>query len=317
MKDSPEHLQSLLTEAYESIVAGQAFRPRRDEDLAQLERFGFVNLNGLVELDETTELLDADEISRQLKDETTRRVDGVEICGCIGSTNDELLRRAQLSSIDGAVLMAEVQIAGRGRRGRTWETPFGKNIAMSLGVAFDKPASEVASLSLVVGVSVAQALSDIGVGGASLKWPNDILIQRAKAGGILTELVSASRPVEVVIGIGINVGGAEVIRDKVDYPVADVCDWVAGAVRNRLAAEVINRVRDNCVTFERSGFEAFQIEWTELDAYRNMRVVASSQQERIEGIDIGVASDGKLLIRDDGGNIRSVIGGDVTLRDVV
>src|SRR4051812_7580052 len=106
----------------------------------------------------------------------------------IDSTNTHLMKRAATESIDGVVCLAETQAGGRGRRGRTWLTPKGKSLAMSLGIDFAIPVSDLSPLSLVVGVAVADAIQELGIDTLSLKWPNDVLLAGKKAGGILIEL---------------------------------------------------------------------------------------------------------------------------------
>lgn len=316
MTTSSHQTRSLLMQAYEALSSGKTFVCTDKAEQAVLKRFGFLVDEDLVSLDEEIELLNEDEISTHLVDELNGIVHRIEILPCIDSTNDLLEARSKEMSIDGHVVMAEVQTAGRGRRGRKWETPFGKTIALSLGVSIDMPASSVSCLSLVVGVAVADALKSVGVVGAELKWPNDVLIDGGKAGGILTELVLATRPVEVVIGIGINVGSASCVREFVDYPVADICDHVGTPLRNRLIAELINHVLRQCKLFEKNGFAALRDRWMKLDAFRNQNVLVSSPTERLVGKAVGLGPNGELLIQTEQGSRRKIIGGDVSLREI-
>lgn len=303
--------------AYEALSSGQAFGCRDEDELRLLKRFGFLVDKERVSLEESTELLDEEEISTYLSDKLQGTLQSIEILPCVNSTNDILQERSKSMSIDGHILMAEVQTAGRGRRGRKWETPFGKTIALTLGVSIDMPASKVACLSLVVGVAVADALKSVGLDSVGLKWPNDVLVDGGKLGGILTELVLATRPVEVIIGIGINVGSASVIRNIVDYPIADVCDYVNGRVRNRLVAELINHVLQQCRLFEKSGFAPIRERWLHLDAYRDQRVLVTSPSEQVQGKAKGLGVNGELLIQTDAGATRKIIGGDVSLRQTL
>ncbi|MCY4143338.1 MAG: biotin--[acetyl-CoA-carboxylase] ligase [Gammaproteobacteria bacterium] len=306
----------LLNDAYNKIVSGESFRPSSADEIAKLARLGFTSVDGEVKVSDDTELLDLQLISNFLSENLKGRLSEVEILPCVESTNDLMQERARSISIDGMVVMAEVQTAGRGRRGRRWETPFGKNIAMSLGVGLDIPASRVAPLSLVVGIATAEALQAVGVPNVGLKWPNDILVDERKVGGILTELATVTRPVEVVVGIGINVGGAASIRDKVEYPIADVCDYVQGAIRNQLAGELINRVVLNCERFEESGLATFLQRWPALDVLYGRQVAITGPQERMEGRAQGIDSEGRFLLEDDIGKMHATIAGDVSLREL-
>lgn len=316
MATSDSFTHEVLMKAHKEIASGTTYTCQDDAELRILQRFGFEVKEGHASLDQGSELLDEDKISMHLSDDLQGILRSIEILPCTDSTNDRMQERSKEMSIDGHVLMAEVQTAGRGRRGRKWESPFGRTIALTLGVSIDRPASAVSCLSLVAGVAVADALLSVGVAGAKLKWPNDVLIEGGKVGGILTELVVATQPVEVVVGIGVNVGSASSIRQVVDYPVADVGDYVDGPVRNRLVAELINHVLRNCRLFEESGFAALREQWMQLDAYRNRDVVITSPSERVHGKAIGLGSNGELLIQTDDGTRRKIIGGDVSLREV-
>jgi BirA family transcriptional regulator, biotin operon repressor / biotin---[acetyl-CoA-carboxylase] ligase len=122
-----------------------------------------------------------------------------------GSTNADLLARATAGEdIDGAVLIAEAQTAGRGRHGRSWSTPPGSQIALSAGVGVGAVPSEAWGwLPLLTGVAVVDAVAEVAGVTAGLKWPNDVLVGSGKLAGILAE-VAAPQPV-VVVGLGLNV----------------------------------------------------------------------------------------------------------------
>ena len=315
MTTSDATTHDVLMKAYKEIASHQSYECRDDKELDILKRFGFEISKNRASLREGSELLDEDQISIHLSDDLQGTLRRIEILPCTDSTNDRMQERSKKMSIDGHIMMAEVQTAGRGRRGRKWESPFGKTVALTLGVSMDMPASAVSCLSLVVGVAVADALSAVGVAGVRLKWPNDVLIDGGKVGGILTELVDATQPVEVVIGIGINVGSAASIRDVVDYPISDVCDYVNGPVRNRLVAELINHVLLQCRLLEKNGFASVREQWMQLDAFEDRDVVVTSPSERVHGKAVGLGPHGELLILTEDGERRKIIGGDVSLRE--
>src|SRR5690606_6260917 len=123
-------------------------------------------------------------------------------------------------SVDGHVCLAELQIAGRGRRGRDWFSPFGANLALTIGKRIDRPAAALGGASLVVGLAVLDALEQLGVPELALKWPNDVLLRGAKLGGILIEL-SARPQTELVVGIGLNVALPPRIRAELPQEVTD------------------------------------------------------------------------------------------------
>src|SRR6202012_2740597 len=161
-----------------------------------------------------------------------------------GSTNADLLARAEAGvAIDGSVLLAEYQTAGRGRHGRQWSAPPRAQIAMSVGVgAASVPRSGWGWLPLAAGVAVADALTaECGVTGASvgLKWPNDVLADGGKLAGILAE-VAAPTPV-IVLGLGLNVS---LTADEAPDPVATSLSMLGSSAidRNTLARRILREL---------------------------------------------------------------------------
>src|SRR5918992_2048255 len=122
----------------------------------------------------------------------------VERCG---STNDLVFKERLEKPV---LIAAEEQTAGRGRRGRRWHSAPGAGVTFSLGRRIRRPVRELAALSLVAGVAATRALRTLGVRKAALKWPNDLVVDGAKLGGILVETRSQGAAVYAVIGIGIN-----------------------------------------------------------------------------------------------------------------
>ena len=265
--------------------------------------------------DTTIERLDAAAVRGALDANASAWLRELDIRETVDSTNTALLARAQTAAIAGCVLTAETQTGGRGRRGRTWVSPFGRNLAVSLGVGSSRPAVELGALSLVVGLAVRSALTQHGLSGVELKWPNDILLQGRKLAGILIELVRATPPVEVVIGVGINVGGQHAVASKVDQAIADVTEQVTPPARNQLLAGVINHIVASCSHFEAEGFGPFRAPWQAAHRYQGASVtVTLPGGERVSGTVLGLAADGALRIATASG-VRAFNGGEVTLRE--
>lgn len=259
------------------------------------------------------EPLVAESILAPLSSETRTWLRELKIHDEIDSTNTHLMRRSSSETIDGLVCFAESQTRGRGRRGRTWLTPRGQSIAVSIGKSLAIPVSEIGPLSLVVGVGVARALDSLRVDGVGLKWPNDILLEGAKAGGILIELAGISQPLVVVIGIGLNVGGGNEVRERLGIQVADLADKVVHISRNALAGAVVDHVRAAIVEFEQVGFAPLRECWVRLHAHQHQRVVLVGANEPIEGIARGVSMTGELILETAAG-ISHFSGGEVSLR---
>lgn len=282
-------------------------------DGPMLERYGIAVRGDTAVLDEDVELLDAGRIRDQLGDETRTWLQRVCVRPHIDSTNTALMRLGLQRDIDGEVLIAEAQTMGRGRRGREWISPFGRNLAMSMGVRIDRPLREIGAVGLAVGLAVAGALAQLGVRGAKLKWPNDVVLGTRKLCGILIELPAAKEPPCVVIGIGINVGGLSAVAPLVDQAVADVTEQVPDASRNRLAGMVVDRAYNFCKRFERHGFAHMKPAYDTLHRFHGERVRLVVGTEEVKGTVAGVGLDGALQLQT-GAGIRNFIGGEVSLR---
>lgn len=284
-------------------------------DLDYLGGIGIDLTGGTARLGKGFELLRHAAIRGELTADAASWLRELDLRPSIDSTNAALLARGAKESIDGCVLAAEVQLAGRGRRGRRWLSPFGRNIAVSLGIASRRPAAEIGALSLVVGLAVRAALADCGVRGAELKWPNDVLLEGRKLAGILIELVRAAAPVEVVVGIGVNVGGAGVVAGQIDQSIADVEERVAGPVRNALLAAIVNRVVAARAQFEEAGFAPFRQPWEDAHRFQGEAVAVTLPAGGgvVSGTVLGIAPNGALRLETSAG-VREFNSGEVTVR---
>lgn len=296
------------------------------DELDALAELGVCVDGDRASLEPDIELLSAASIRARLAPTTLAWLRDLEIRAHIASTNTSLLERAAQGGIAGQVLTAEVQTAGRGRRGRNWLSPFGRNLAVSIGVAVARPVAEIGALSLVVGVAVRRALVEHGLTAVDLKWPNDVLLDGRKLAGILIELVRAVAPVEVVIGMGVNVGCAARVAERIDQSIADVAEQIDGPTRNALLARILDHVVAACHGFDSGGFERFRDEWNDAHFYRGTQVVVtpadtggsehvSKPATSFAGRVLDVGPDGALRIETADG-VRAFTGGEVTMRAV-
>lgn len=213
--------------------------------------------------------------------------------------------------------MAETQTAGRGRRGRGWLSPPALNIYLSYLKRFDRGFAPLAGLSLAVGVALMETLETLGVRGAGLKWPNDVLADGAKLAGVLVELAGEVQgPCAAVIGIGINVRLPEALAARAGQPVTDVARLCGGHPpgRNRLAAELIARLGEVLERFERDGFPAVAADYARHDLLAGQPVWLSDAQGRHAATACGVDERGALRVRDARGE-RSVDSADISVRN--
>lgn len=308
-----------LARVFEVLAAGRtAGLTGLDHDsLDQLVALG-VRVGAHGQLEPDVELLSASAIRSALTPQTATWLRELDVRAHIGSTNTTLLDRSARDGVAGRVLTAEVQTAGRGRRGREWLSPFGRNLAVSIGADIDRPAAELGALSLVVGVAVRGALLEYGLSDLELKWPNDVLMEGRKLAGILIELAQPTRPAQVVIGIGVNVGCRAAIAGRVDQAIADVAEQVQRPSRNRLLAGIVNHVVAACRRFDAQGFAPFRPLWERAHRYRGKSVTvtlpaARSPVDTVSGTALGVGGDGALLVETRHG-VRRFIAGEVSLR---
>jgi BirA family transcriptional regulator, biotin operon repressor / biotin---[acetyl-CoA-carboxylase] ligase len=227
-----------------------------------------------------------------------------------GSTNADLLAEvAQLNCP--TLLIAEAQTAGKGRAGRTWHSTPGASLTFSLAWKFGVPAHALLGLPLAVGVAVAEALSQFGID-VKLKWPNDILCEDGKLGGILIETATAGEHVWAIIGIGINMLAPEGLAQQIGQPVAAAP--VLRQQRARALATLLNCLADALLLFEQRGFTAFQQRWNALHAF-DQRLVTVIERGAVlhEGRARGVDASGRLLLATPQGQV-AVLAGDISLR---
>lgn len=202
----------------------------------------------------------------------------------------------------GRVVLADHQTAGRGRRQSTWLSSPDAGICLSLAFTLQRPARDLPALTLALGVGAIRALGYRGITGASLKWPNDIVRDDAKLGGILCELKSVSGgQTSVVAGIGLNVILPPTLKVMVES------DWADGPAdlsqcpddqrnRNLLVAALINEWLETMTTFAEEGLTPFLTAWRELDWLRGRTIEVDQSGSALSGIASGISDDGALLI---------------------
>jgi len=262
------------------------------------------------------ELLDPECIHGQLTVPKELRPKQLHIFHSIDSTNKYLRERADDPDYARSIVLAESQSGGRGRRGKTWVSPFGANIYMSILWDFERGAEGLEGLSLAVGVAVRRALLEIGLEDVQLKWPNDIYIGQMKLGGILLEMLGdPAGHCSVVVGVGINVSMPTAAATAIDQDWTDIASQLAEPIsRNRLAAALINHILVVLDSFQVSGFGPYRDEWQSADAFKGQQATVTTVRDAISGTVIGVDSGGALEMELAGGEIQRFIGGELSLR---
>lgn len=263
---------------------------------------------------EPLRLLDAAAVTRDLGCAALRFA--LEVLDEVESTNTHAMQRAIAGAPAGTVIAAESQPGGRGRQGRAWHSAVGGALTFSLVWRFAQGAGFLSGLSLGVGVALVRALEKLGVEGAALKWPNDVLWQGRKLAGILIEMQGdALGPGIAVIGVGLNVRLTAATRLRIDQPATDLAT-ACGAVpdRNRVLAVLLIELGGMLDEFARAGFAPLRAEWQRRHAYRNRPVALVLPDARREsGVARGVSEDGALLVETRAG-MRRFHSGEVSLR---
>jgi BirA family biotin operon repressor/biotin-[acetyl-CoA-carboxylase] ligase len=262
--------------------------------------------------------LAAQRIESQLPADVSARIEALLIEWTLESTNTKLLESLPPAAHRAAVVLAEHQTGGRGRRGRGWVAPPGGAICLSLGWQYADLPADLSALSLVVGLCVVNALRELDVDGVKLKWPNDLVTAQGKLGGILIEMrAEAGGPVHVVVGIGLNVLLDDAARDavKVTGNIADDLRAHRSPVpdRNAIVAALLTRLIPALEGFPRHGLAPHLANWHDCDALFDREVRIENAGEISRGMARGIDTHGALLVETPGG-VQRFISGEVTVR---
>lgn len=261
------------------------------------------------------ELLDRERILCNLSPASLEVLNQFWLGSVVDSTNAEAMRQLQQGVAPGLVCIAEQQTAGRGRRGRNWVSPFASNLYLSLTWEFDGGATALEGLSLAVGVAVAQGLEHCGAQDITLKWPNDLMHQGSKLGGILIEMIGdVAGNCQAVIGVGLNVRMPETAGGDIDQAWTDLSRIQPQLPnRNDVLVSVLDQLLPLLPSFERGGFKPLREAWMARDAHADQGVVVNSGNRQLEGTARGVDDKGALLLETAEG-LQPVYGGEVSLR---
>lgn len=272
-------------------------------------------------LEHPLDLLDAGRIRTGLEPGVRTAVKSLEVLTVTTSTNLCLTGRPPPPEGRSLVVAADYQTGGRGRRGRRWLSPLGHGICLSVARSFATIPRDLPALSLVAGIAVVDALTDLGAAGVLLKWPNDVMAGGGKLGGILVEVAGEpGGPLHVVIGIGLNVRSVAGLATKLHeeggaFP-AVALDQVTGEKRlNRsdIVAGILNSLHAHLEQFEVLGWTGIADRWQGRDFLRGLAVVVTQGSRTISGTARGIADDGALIVEVDD-ILTTVVAGDVTLR---
>lgn len=240
----------------------------------------------------------------------------VQFVPSVGSTNDALKDAARAGSAEGVVVVADEQVAGRGRRGRSWSAPAGTSLLVSILLRpMWLPAGDSFLLTILAAVAVAEALERSGVA-IDVKWPNDLEINGRKLGGILVETeISDSRIQWAIIGCGININWNPRTIPELTTRATSLSMELGHTIPRRPLLQALLTVLDRRYVELRLGARsALFAAWRDRLYTLGQAVRAQTPQGTILGRAVDVTPDGALVIRDDHGRQHVVTAGDVSVR---
>lgn len=268
-------------------------------------------------------LLDPEAIIAALTRDQATAIRPLEILDSVDSTNSYAMRLLQeggltLDTGQYAVYLAEQQTSGKGRRGRQWVSPYGRNIYMTMVRLFDTGTVSTDGVSLVVGLAINRALKILGMPGTGVKWPNDVVCRDRKLAGILLEISGDITGVcQLLIGVGINTRCQPDSMQTVTQPWTDLYQLCGYEVdRNTLASAVINQVMAALSEFEYHGMQAFLDEWRLHDVMHGREVELTTSGGSRLGRAMGISETGALVLETGEGR-QLVNGGEISLRSVM
>lgn len=261
------------------------------------------------------DFLDEDHIRRYLHTSWAGNV--ILTYDTIDSSNNEAKRQAETGAGHGLLVIGEEQTAGRGRRGRAWASQKGEGIFMSLLLKPDIQPANASMLTLVMGMSVRDALEQVAGVDAQIKWPNDIVCGGKKVCGILTEMSAQVDYINhIVIGIGINIHNAQFPEEMQQIATSVFLQTGAHICRAELVARIMERFETYYIRYLK--YENLKDLMDEYNAHlincgRQVQVIDLKQD--YHGIAHGINEEGELLVETADG-IQQVAAGEVSVRGV-
>lgn len=232
------------------------------------------------------------------------------------STNNDAKRCMEEGGAHGTLIVAERQTAGRGRRGKLWESPEGTAIYMTIGMKPEFAPDKVSMLTLVMALSVAQAIEEQSGLEAGIKWPNDVVVNKRKVCGILTEMILEAEYIRcVVTGVGINVNQPSMPEEIAQTATSLFIEKGEKLSRAALIESVMRHFENNYDCFIGS------LDLSELKEAYEARLANKDKLVRVldpkgeyEGIARGIRCTGELIVELPDGIVREVYAGEVSVR---
>jgi len=233
----------------------------------------------------------------------------------IPSTNGFILKHAE-ELTSGDVCVAEYQSAGRGRRGRSWVSPYGCHLYFSMYWQFPQGVAQAMGLSLVVACSIVEVLKQLDIEDVGVKWPNDIYLAGKKLAGVLIEMSGQTdSECDLVIGIGLNMVMSEQHGNAIDQPWSDLSEQRVMPDKTALLMLLQRQLQSDLLLFQSEGLLPFQARWGQVDLFNGQQVKLLIGADEVQGICRGIDRQGAVLLETVEG-MKSFIGGEISLRQI-
>ena len=232
----------------------------------------------------------------------------------LDSTNAKARQLAEDGALDGTVVIADRQSAGRGRLGRRWESPPSVNLYCSILLRPQIPVQQAPQLTFLSAVAVAETLNHLYQITARVKWPNDILVGGAKIAGLLNEMNAETEQIHfVVLGVGVNLNmTTEQFPAELLYPATSVYLERGQAIdRAAFVRDFLQRLDAHYQEFLAEGFVPIRRRWEALCDLLNCRVQVDQNPGLLQGVVVGLDMDGALRLQLDDGQVERILAGDV------
>ena len=234
----------------------------------------------------------------------------------IDSTNTQAKRLAEEDAPSGTLVVSDCQVKGKGRRGRVWTSPKGEAIYMTILLRPQIRPDRASMVTLVMGLSVVQAIRNVLGLETSIKWPNDVVLNRKKLVGILTEMSAQMDYIEyLVIGTGINANMTAFSEELKDKATSLRMEMGRPVNRAALIAESMKCFEKNYEIFEKTqDLSGLMEDYQAVLANLNQPVRVLEPGHEYSGIARGINEKGELLVEREDGTVTAVYSGEVSVR---
>ena len=232
------------------------------------------------------------------------------------STNSDVRRMAEDGADNGLLVVADSQTQGKGRRGRTWESPKGENLYFSMLLKPDLAPDKASMLTLVAAYSVARVIREKTGLDAKIKWPNDIVVGKKKVCGILTEMNMERDYIHhIVVGIGINVNAQKIPLEIQEMATSLKLEKGELVSRANLLSDILLQFEKDYLSFlAAEDLQPFVDEYNQMLVNKGSLVKVLDPKGEFSGIAGGIDKEGMLIVFKEDGQIEKVYAGEVSVR---